>query len=131
MTKITVTKANGAKQAFERLKIVRTCLRMGASEKMSEAVADEVEKQVFNGIKTSKILQMIFDELGKRNRSFKYRICLRRSLSLMKPKPDFERFIQIVLKEHGYDVTPNQIIQGKWIDHEINAIVRRNDQAPS
>lgn len=50
MTKITVTKANGAKQAFERLKIVRTCLRMGASENMSEAVADEVEKQVVSSI---------------------------------------------------------------------------------
>ena len=128
LTRNFVTKANGTKQLFERRKVVKTCLRMGASEKMSRTVAKEVEKRVFNGIETSKILQMIFDELGKRNPSIKYRICLRKGISLMKPKPDFERFVQIILSEHGYDVTPNQIIQGKCIDHEIDAIARKNDQ---
>jgi len=46
----------------------------------------------------------------------------------MKPKPDFERFIQILLSEHGYEVTPNQIIRGKCVEHEVDAIARKNGE---
>jgi hypothetical protein len=47
----------------------------------------------------------------------------------MRPKPDFERFIQILLSEHGYEVTPNQIIRGKCVEHEVDAVVRKNGKA--
>ncbi|NIO38342.1 hypothetical protein GTO27_11675 [Candidatus Bathyarchaeota archaeon] len=43
----------------------------------------------------------------------------------MRPKPDFERFIRILLGEHGYEVTPNQIIKGKCVEHEVDAVARK------
>jgi hypothetical protein len=46
-------------------------------------------------------------------------------LTLMKPKPDFEQFVRVLLSEHGYDVTPNQIIRGKCAEHEIDAIAQK------
>ena len=58
----------------------------------------------------------------------KHQIDLRKALSLMKPKPDFERFIQILLSEHGYEVTPNQIIRGKCVEHEVDAVARKNGE---
>ncbi len=101
---------------------------MGASRKIARMVANSVEKQVYNGMETREILDLIFDELSRHQPSVKYQTCLRKSLSLMKPKPDFEHFIQILLREHGYEVRPNQIIQGKCIDHEIDALVRKNGE---
>lgn len=44
----------------------------------------------------------------------------------MSPQPDFERFIQILLSEHGYAVTPNKIVRGKCVEHEVDAIARKN-----
>ena len=125
---LRVTKANGTKQLFEKSKILRTCLRMGVSRKVAEKVAKNVERSIYDGIETRKILKMVFKELGKHKPSVKYRICLRRAMSLMKPKPDFERFIQLVLIENGFEVTPNVIVRGKCIEHEIDAVAEKNSE---
>ncbi|MCW4052921.1 MAG: restriction endonuclease [Candidatus Bathyarchaeota archaeon] len=123
-----VSKADGTKQLFERGKIEKTCLRMGATHEIARIVANEIERQVYNGIQTRKILGMIFNELSKHKPAVKYQICLRKGLSLMKPKPDFEHFVQILLRKHGYEVSPNLIIQGKCVDHEIDALAKKNGE---
>ena len=69
---------------------------------------------------------MIFRLMPKYKPLIKYQIDLRRALSLINPAPDFERFIQILLAEHGYKVTPNQIIKGKCVEHEVDAIASKN-----
>ena len=57
---ILITKANGAKQFFDREKIVRTCLRMGADKRTAYEVAERVERRLYDGMSTAKILQLIF-----------------------------------------------------------------------
>lgn len=126
---ITVTKADGTRQPFDAEKIVRTCLRLGASREIAEDVAKKIELKAYDVIPTKKILQMIFRQLGKHKPDVKRRIDLRRALSLMNPKPDFERFVQILLSEHGYEVTPNQIVRGRCVEHEIDAIARKDGKA--
>jgi len=121
-----VTKADGSKQLFDREKVVRTCLRMGVTRDIAEEIAGKVEMKIYDGIETSIILQMIFGLLSKHKPAIRYLVDLRKALSLMSPKPDFERFIQILLSEHGYEVTPNQIIRGKCVEHEVDAIARKN-----
>lgn len=123
-----VTKAGGARQSFDKGKIVKTCLRMGATRRTAEEIAEGIETNIYDGIETSKILQMIFKRLSKHKTSARYQICLRRALSLMNPR-DFERFIQMLLSEHGYEVTQNQIIRGKCVEHEVDAIARKNNKA--
>lgn len=123
---ITVTKADGTRQLFDREKIVRTCLRMGASRKIAEDVAKKIELKAYEGIPTKKILQMIFRQLSRYKPDVRHRIDLRKALSLMNPKPDFERFVQILLSEHGYEVTPNQIVRGRCVEHEIDGIAKKD-----
>ena len=126
MPSIFVNKANGKKQLFEKEKIEKTCLRMGATHEIARIVANKIEEQVYNCIETRKILGMIFNELSKHKPSVKYQTCLRKGLSLMKPKPDFEHFVHILLNKYGYEVSPNQIIQGRCIDHEIDALATKD-----
>jgi len=123
---IFVIKADGKKELFDRGKVVRTCLRMGATGQVAEAVAEKIEMNLYDGIETRKILQMIFRQLSRHEPAVKHKIDLRKALSLMKPKPDFEFFIQTLLSEHGYEVTPNQIVNGKCVEHEVDAIARRD-----
>ena len=99
---------------------------MGATRKIAEKVVRRVEVNIYEGIETKKILQMIFRYLSKYRPSVKYQICLRNSLSLMRAKPDFERFIQILLSEHDYKVAPNQIVRGKCVEHEIDAVAEKD-----
>ena len=128
MSKLWVTKADGTKQPFHRYKIVNTCLRMHLSKKDAEAIADKVENRAYDGITTRRILQMVFDYLQRDRPSFKNRIDLRRAISLVRPRPDWECYIQMLLGELGYVVTPNPIIRGRCVEHEIDAVSRRGNE---
>jgi len=123
---VFVTKADGRKELFDRGKVVRTCLRMGAARQVAETVAKKIETSLYDGIETQKILQMIFRQLSRHEPVVKHKIDLRKALSLMKSKPDFEFFIRALLSEHGYEVTPNQIVNGKCVEHEVDAIARKD-----
>jgi hypothetical protein len=99
---------------------------MGATRAVAESIAEEIENRVYDGIETKKILQMIFRSLRKHKPVTRHQIDLRKALSLLSPAPDFERFIQLLLSEHGYEVTPNQIMRGRCVEHEVDAVARKN-----
>jgi DNA-directed RNA polymerase specialized sigma24 family protein len=123
-----VRKADGTRQLFDREKVIRTCMRMGASRETAEEIVSKVEMKIYDGIETRKILQMVFRLLSKYKPAISHQIDLRRALSLIKPQPDFERFVQVLLSEHGYEVSPNQIVRGKCGEHEVDAIASKDDQ---
>ena len=122
---ILVTKADGSKQLFDREKVVKTCLRMGANRRIANEVAEEVEARVYDGMTTNKVLQLIFRLLRKHTPTIQHFLDLRKGLSLMDSKPEFERFVQVLLVHHGFEVTPNQIIKGRCVGHEVDAIARK------
>ncbi|GAI45299.1 unnamed protein product, partial [marine sediment metagenome] len=99
---------------------------MDATKDIANEIADAIEQKIYNGITTRKILRMVFNLLSQYRPSVAYQIDLRKALSLVKPQPDFERYVQMLLSEHGYDVTPNRILRGKCGEHEVDAIARRD-----
>jgi len=119
---VFVTKADGARQLFDREKVVKTCLRMDASRKIAAEVAGRVEKSLYDGIPTSKILQMTLRLLRSYKPAIRHLLDLRRGLSLMDSKPEFERFVQVLLAHNGFDVSPNRLVTGKCVEHEVDAI---------
>ena len=123
---VLVTKADGSKQWFDRAKIVKTCLRMGADRQTAYDVAEKVEKRLYNGISTAKILQLIFYFMRKYKPDISHLFDLRKGLSLMSSKPEFEKYVQILLARNGFEVTQNQILNGKCVEHEVDAIARKN-----
>jgi len=123
---VFVTKADGSRQLFDREKVVKTCLRMGANRQIAYEIAEEVEKRLYDGISTDKILQMIFRLLRKHKPTIRHFLDLKKGLSLMSSKPEFEKFVQILLAHHGFEVSPNQIIRGKCVGHEVDAIARED-----
>ena len=125
---INVTKADGSRQPFEKGKIVRTCMRMRLDKDEAEEIADKIESKIYDGISTKQILKMIFNYTSGYRPQIKQQIDLREAVSLMRPKPDFEQFIGLLLKAEGYQVKTNQIIAGICVEHEIDAIAVKNDE---
>jgi len=123
---VLVTKANGSRQLFDKNKIVKTCMRMGATRRDALEVADKIEKRLYNGISTAKILQMLFQFM----RRYKPHVIqihdLRKGLSLMSSKPEFEVFVQNLLSHNGFEVSSNRILKGKCVEHEVDGIAKRN-----
>jgi hypothetical protein len=121
-----VTKADGSRQQFDRNKIVATCMRMGATKQDAEEIAGKIESRVYDGMPTAKVLQMIFQFIHKYKPQASRLYDLRRGLSLMNSKPEFEKFVQILLADIGFEVVPNKILKGKCIEHEVDAIARKD-----
>jgi hypothetical protein len=121
-----VTKADGTKQLFDREKVVRTCLRVGASRRIADDVAEKVENRLYDGIPTSKVLQLTFRLLRKYKPAIRHLLDLRKGLSMMDSKPEFERFVQVLLARNGFEVTPNRLVTGKCVTHEVDALARKD-----
>ena len=124
---VFVTKVDGSRQLFDKEKIVKTCLKMGANRTIADEIANQVESKLFDGIETKKIFQMTLKFLRKQNPTIKHLLDLRKGLSLMNSRPEFERFIQILLRENGYEVTPNRVMKGRCGEHEVDAIAKKNE----
>ncbi len=125
---VFVTKFDGSKQPFDRNKVMNTCLKLGATQEQAEKVVKNIEKNLYEGIPTKKILKMVFVYLERLKPEIKYQRDLREAISKLRPKPDFELFVALLLKEFGYSVISNQIIAGDCVDHEIDAIAAKNGQ---
>ena len=119
-------KADGSKQLFNREKVVQTCLSMGANTYVANKVAARVERRLYEGIPTRTILQLIFRFMRGYKPTIRHLFDLRKGISLMDPKPEFETFIQVLLDHSGFDVTPNQILRGKCVEHEVDAIAKKD-----
>jgi len=44
----------------------------------------------------------------------------------MNSKPEFEKFVQLLLAHNGFEVSPNQILRGKCVGHEVDAVARKD-----
>ena len=125
--RVFVTKADGSKQLFDKEKVVRTCLRMGASRALASEVAEKVESRVYEGMPTARVLHLIFRFMREDKPGVRHLIDLRKGLSLMSSKPEFEEFVRVLLKYQGFEVSSNQILKGRCGEHEVDAIARKGD----
>lgn len=124
---VNIRKWDGNLEPFDRGKVIRTCHRLKLSNYDAEEVADQIEKRLFEGIESKKIIDMIF-EFGKRHRSrLGHMVDLREAMAMMRPKPDFEQFVALLLEYDGYKTATNQILMGKCVDHEIDVVATRGD----
>src|SRR4030066_697379 len=119
---VLVRKADGSVQLFDREKVVRTCLRMGATRQVAYEVAERVERRLHDGISTAKILQMVFQLMRSYKPGVGNLFDLRKGLSLMSSKPEFEVLVQVLLARTGFEVNPNGLVIGKWWGQEAGAI---------
>lgn len=124
---VNVRKADGTLQPFDREKVLRTCHRLKLSKSEAEEVVSELERNLFEGITTKRIMEMIFEH-GERHKPHLGQIIdLREALALMRPKPDFEKFVALILEHAGYKTVTNKILQGRCIDHEIDVIAAKEN----
>lgn len=125
---VNVRKADGTLQPFDREKVLRTCHRLKLSKKEAEGILGEIEEKLFEGITTKRIMEMIFEHGEQHKPHLGQIIDLREALSLMRPKPDFEKFVAMLLEHAGYKTVTNKILQGRCIDHEIDVIASRDGE---
>ncbi len=124
---VWIVKRDGRKEIFDRKKIIRTCIRSGASKEIAEEIAREVEKKVYDGINTEKILQMVLELLEEKTLAHAAKYDLKMALFRLGPTGyEFEKFVKKLLEEYNFKAKTNVYVSGKCVTHEIDVIAEKN-----
>lgn len=63
-----IVKRSGKKETFSKAKIVKGCIKSGATKKVGSAVANSVAKKVFEGMSARRIGELTIMELRKKDK---------------------------------------------------------------
>ena len=118
-----VVKWDGRREAFDRGKVERTLLRLGASPDLARAIALRIEEEIHDGVTTREILERVFQHLERCEPAIALRSDLKTALGIMKPTPEFEEYIRLLLREQGYEVEGNRVLEGRCATHEVDGII--------
>jgi hypothetical protein len=118
---INVKKWNKTRELYDRAKLVRTLQKYRLSPEEIEDVLQNTENRLYDGVTTKKILAILHEEIEHSQIQVK-KSDLRAALGAMKSAPDFEIYVQKLFRGLGYDVTPNRVIQGHCVTHEIDGV---------
>ncbi|MCW4049206.1 MAG: ATP cone domain-containing protein [Candidatus Bathyarchaeota archaeon] len=122
---ITVKKWDKTKEPYNREKLVRTIRRYGLNQREAVEVAMKIEDKLFDGVSTKEIQKLMMDEITASRFIIRKRD-LRAALGQMKSKPDFEVYVQELLRGLGYKVASNKVIQGFCVTHEIDGVAEKD-----
>jgi len=95
---------------------------MGVNREIAIQIEQQVERRIYEGMTTQKILQIIFTLMHKRKPAVRHLFDLKRGISLMEPKPEFEAFVRVLLEHNGFQVKPNMVLRGLCGEHEVDGI---------
>jgi hypothetical protein len=120
---IKVTKASGELDSYDRMKLLRSLTRAGASESTAESVAEEIESQLSHGISTRKIYQRAFKLLRTKSVYAASQYKIKQAVMQLGPSGyPFEKFVGEVMQTQGYNVKVGQIVNGHCVKHEIDVL---------
>lgn len=120
---VTILKATGEKELFDRQKLCNSIIRSGAPEDLAFKICKRVGEKITPGISTSRIFRQALRELVKTDREVAARYSLHRGIAALGPAGFvFEQYIEAILQAYGYKTRRDTIMQGRCITHEIDLI---------
>lgn len=118
---VTILKASGSLEEFDIRKLIDSLIRSGASEEIAREIAEKVAQQVTPRIRTKQIFRMARKLLRKYNRAVDMRYSIKKAIYALGPAGyQFEQYFARILKEHGYAVEVNRIMDGYCVPHEVD-----------
>jgi Holliday junction resolvase-like predicted endonuclease len=126
---VHVRKASGELVPFDEQKFLSALRRSGASESDALQVLKLVEKDLVNGMSTSKIYQLAQRYLLKVSQYAAGRYRLKKAVFDLGPGGyPFEKFVARLLENQGYQVQINVVEQGKCVRHELDAVAENSKE---
>jgi hypothetical protein len=124
-----VVKHSGIVVDFEPSKLKTSLLKSGANSVLVDNIMNQIQSVVYDGISTKQIYKIAFGLLKKESNSFAAQYNLRNAILLLGPDGFyFEKFIARIFESEGYTTITNVTLNGKCVSHEIDVILRKDNQ---
>ncbi|MBS1554107.1 MAG: restriction endonuclease [Bacteroidetes bacterium] len=126
---ITITKATGEKEPFEKSKLLRSLTRAGATDILAEKIASEISNGLRTGMSTKQIYKKAHDALRKASRPMAGRYHLKNGIMELGPSGfPFELYVSEILKQKNFEVQVGRIVEGHCVNHEVDVIAQKDDR---
>jgi len=126
---ITILKASGQPEEFDKEKLASSLIRSGAPADVAEDIAGEVAKKILPSMKTKDIYRMAKKLLKNYNLAAGMRYSLKKAISVLGPSGyPFEKYVARILKDHGYTVEVGRIIDGYCVRHEVDILAKNGNE---
>lgn len=123
MTNVYITKSDGTKELFQEAKLANSLMNAGASREDSTEIVEHIEKELVDGMSTSKIYEHAFFLLKKKRSRAAAVYSLKRAVLELGPSGfPFENFVAEIFKDKGYKTRTGVMLRGGCIEHEVDVI---------
>jgi len=127
---ITITKTDGKTELFKVEKLRRSMRRAGADPEETNRIVVEIEKLLYDGVKTQEIYRHAFTLLRNNLPPTAARYSLRRALFNLGPTGfPFEKFLARLFQKDGYETKTGITLAGKCAPHEIDIAAYKTDHS--
>jgi len=127
-TKNYVINIEGEKEPFSFQKVYRSARRVGASKKLAQEIANNVEKDLRPGIKTTEIFRKVKRDLKLKEPQAALRFNLKQGIKKLGPTGfPFEKYVGEIFSRNGFQVQLNQHISGSCSFYEIDFLAKKGN----
>lgn len=128
MTEVSVIKATGERELFDREKLLNSIRRAGVPEQYRTQVLEEIKGLIYPDIPTSIIYRYIINSLRKIS-LLSGRYSLKQALMDLGPSGfPFENFIAKIFENEGYKCRTDVYLQGRCIKHEVDVLAEKGEE---
>lgn len=128
MEHLMVVKKSGEREVYDEEKVRRSMNRVGVPDNIKPEVLTHIkEKFQNNEISTDDIFRHVLEFLEPRDRKSSLRFNLRQAIFELGPTGfPFEQYLASIFRNMGYKVTPNVIMNGDCVRHEIDLVLEKD-----
>jgi len=122
-----VINLSGEKEPFSFQKVMMSAKRAGASGRLAEKIAKEIQRKAFPGMRTSEIYKTVRRLLKEAEPVAAIKFDLKEAMKKLGPAGfTFEKFIGRVLESEGFKIDLNRYIPGKCCsEYEIDFLASK------
>lgn len=125
---VSIIKASGQSEDFDIRKLADSLIRSGAPEDIALEIAQKVAAQITPRLRTKHIFRMARKLLRKYNHAADMRYSIKRAIYALGPAGyQFEQYFARILREFGYSVETNRILNGYCVTHEVDVFATKDD----
>ncbi|MGD2107490.1 MAG: restriction endonuclease [Nitrosopumilaceae archaeon] len=130
--KTFIKKASGKRVLFNENKILSTCRRAGANKKTAQQILKKVRGQIYQGISTKNIYQLVLRAISeeKAGRGLRQRYQLKEAIMKLGPNGfAFENYVGKLLEHYGLQIQGiRSKVKGECSTHEIDLIASSGEK---
>lgn len=124
-----VINLRGEREPFSWQKVYKSAKRAGAPSFLSKDIADKIEEEAYQDIKTSEIFRQIRKFLREKSPRAGLRFDLKKAMRMLGPTGfAFEKYAAEIFSEKGFKTKLNKIVAGRCCKHEIDFIAENNEK---